>query len=58
MKNAKYVEPIDYIPEDIRRKNGVGEFNSDFDEPKKKTVKRTKKDSKVDKVRKAMKGEE
>lgn len=58
MKNARYIEPIDYIPEEIRRKNKVGEFNTDFDEPKKKTVKKTKKPtkkSKLDEVKDAMK---
>ena len=59
MKNAKYIEPTDFIPEEIRRKVGLGEFNTDFDEPKKKVVKKTAKKpakkSKVEEVKEAMK---
>ena len=53
-----YSEPADYFPEDVRRKYKLGEFNTDDDEPKKKTVKKTKKTtkkSKVDQVKDAMK---
>ena len=28
-KRKPYVEPVNYIPEEIRRKNKVGEFNEE-----------------------------
>ena len=31
-----YVEPVDYIPKEIRKKYGLGEYNEEFNKPKKK----------------------
>ena len=53
-----YSEPADYFPEEVRRKYGLGEFNTDSDKPVKKTVKKTKptkKKGKADQINKAMK---
>lgn len=35
MKRSKYIEPEDYIPEDIRKKYKVGEYNDETEESKK-----------------------
>ena len=47
MPNAKkktYIEPSDYIPKELRKKYGLGEFNKDVDKkPAKKTAKKTTK---------------
>lgn len=52
MKRAKYVEPKNYIPKEIQKKYGVGEFaNKD----QKKTDEQRKKDN--EELRKVFKGE-
>ena len=36
MKKVVYSEPTDYIPKDIRKKNGLGEYNKDEEKNEKK----------------------
>ena len=34
-KKAVYVEPDDYFPKELRKKYGLGEYNTDVDDEKK-----------------------
>lgn len=40
---AKYVEPTDYIPKEIRKKYKLGEYNDEFNRTKKRNPKKKKK---------------
>lgn len=51
MKNAVYIEPDNFFPEEIRRKHKIGEFAED--EPEEKPKKKGKK-TKDQEVKEAM----
>ena len=48
MKRAKYVEPKNYIPKEIQKKYGVGEFAKE--EPKKTDDQRKRENEEVRKI--------